>query len=107
MKLIDLSSEQFEKELSQQGVLLLDVRTREEYEEKHLSNALLIPVDELPQRLNELAPYRDHSILIYCKAGVRSFYAGIFLLEQGFDSVSHLQPGILGWIGAGKEVHYG
>ena len=100
----DLSVEQFEKELSCEGVLLLDVRTPLEYSEKHIRGSLLIPLDEIPARIDELESYRNRPVLIYCKAGVRSFYAGMFLRESGFTTVSHLQAGILGWIHAGKDV---
>jgi len=104
MSFSELSTAQFRQKLSQTNGLLLDVRSYEEYEEKHIEGSLLIPLDELELRVEELSAYRHEPVLIYCKAGVRSFYAGSFLVESGFSNVSHLLPGILGWINDGNPV---
>ncbi|AUH72180.1 ThiF family adenylyltransferase [Legionella sainthelensi] len=72
-------------------ILLLDVRTAEEHSDKNLGGRL-IPLAELPMRLNELNPLDP--ILIYCQSGRRSQRAVILLKEAGFLAVYHLAYGI-------------
>jgi len=83
-------------------LVVLDVRTKEEYESGHLQNAILIPVSELQDRLAELD--KDKKILVYCKAGIRSAKASEILVNNGFGSVYNLVGGIDAWIQAGYPV---
>jgi len=86
-------------------LIVLDVRTKEEYEISHLQNAILIPVSELPNRLAELD--KDKKILVYCKAGIRSAIASEILVDNGFGSVYNMLGGIEDWIKAGEPVVLG
>lgn len=61
---------------------LLDTRTKEEYEQGHLSNALHIPIDELRERINEIP--KDKLLYIYCQSGLRSYLACRILLQKGY-----------------------
>ncbi|HOL47666.1 MAG TPA: rhodanese-like domain-containing protein [bacterium] len=45
--------------------LILDVRTKKEYEQGHIKNSKLIPIDELQNRINEIENYKDKKILVY------------------------------------------
>ncbi len=74
--------------------LLLDVRNPDEYKICNLGGHL-IPIKELPNRLNELNP-KQH-IIVHCQAGGRSRRATEFLLMQGFSQVSNLRGGISAW----------
>lgn len=85
----------------QQGdttLLLLDVRTPEEYfsETGHLESSLLIPVQELKKRMPELEGYRGKVIVAYCRTGRRSSQAADLLRVEGF-SVLNLTGGITSW----------
>ncbi len=84
------------------NLVVLDVRTKEEYEGGHLTNAVLIPVSEFQDRLAELD--KDKKIVVYCKAGIRSAEAGEMLVNNGFGSVYNLIGGIDAWIQAGGSV---
>ena len=79
-------------------VVLLDVRTPEEYasETGHLPGALLIPVQELEQRLGELEPMRDRTIVAYCRSGQRSSRAAEILGRHGFRAMN-MEGGIRRW----------
>jgi adenylyltransferase/sulfurtransferase len=55
----------------------------------------LIPLRELPDRLDELDP--QEPLVLYCRSGARSGFATQFLLEQGFEQVWNLKGGMLGW----------
>ncbi|QXD14115.1 molybdopterin-synthase adenylyltransferase MoeB [Rhodocaloribacter litoris] len=75
---------------------ILDVRKPHEYEIANLG-APLIPVDELADRLDELAPYRDQEIIVHCRSGARSARAVKLLREHGFHGAVNLKGGILAW----------
>ncbi|MCM3041476.1 FAD-dependent oxidoreductase [Paenibacillus motobuensis] len=62
--------------------ILLDVRTVEEYEQGHIDGAILIPVDELRERMNELD--KDKEIYAYCGVGIRGYIAARILTEHGY-----------------------
>jgi len=70
------------------NLVILDVRTQEEYDEGHLENAVLIPVSELESRLDELDV--EDEILVYCRSGVRSATASQTLVDNGFSSVYNM-----------------
>ena len=81
-------------------VLLLDVRTTQEYEgdSGHLANSILIPVQELERRVDELSPYKDKTIIAYCRTGNRSSRAAAFLVRRGFSAMN-MEGGIVRWNG--------
>ncbi|HEY4389902.1 MAG TPA: FAD-dependent oxidoreductase [Paenibacillus sp.] len=62
--------------------ILLDVRTVAEYEQGHIDGAVLIPVDELRERMNELD--KDKEIYAYCGVGIRGYIAARILTQHGF-----------------------
>ena len=72
-----------------QGALLIDVRTPGEFKSGHLEDAKLIPVDQLPSRLNEFGDDKDRAIVVYCKSGIRSDRAKSLLEEHGFTNVTN------------------
>ncbi|MFZ1023617.1 MAG: molybdopterin-synthase adenylyltransferase MoeB [Thermoplasmata archaeon] len=74
---------------------LLDVREPQEWEIGHLPGATLIPRQQLPDRVTELARARE--VVVYCKSGNRSSQATRFLIELGFNNVRNLTGGIDAW----------
>ena len=73
-----------------QGAILVDVRTKEEYDENHLDGAVLLPVDEITKE-KVASTVNDNDILIvYCKSGVRSSEAVTKLNELGYNNVYNL-----------------
>jgi len=85
------------------SLLVLDVRTVEEYNTNHLYNATLIPVDEIASRLSELESYNDTEIIVYCKSGSRSLQASNILVANNFSKVYNMLGGITAWIDAGYD----
>ena len=75
--------------------VLIDVREPHEYRICNIPAARLIPLGEVPQRLNELDPQAD--IVIHCKSGVRSAKACGILRQAGFERVRNMKGGILAW----------
>lgn len=100
----EIENDAFEQGMQKANALLLDVRTKGEYKEGHIKDATLIPVQELENRINELADYKNKPIYVYCRSGNRSTVASKMLLDKGYTEVYNLQKGIKGWIRAGKAV---
>ncbi len=63
------------------GAIILDVRTPEEYEEKHIQNSINIPVNLIEKRYEEIS--KNKEIIVYCRRGNRSHVAAMNLLEKG------------------------
>ena len=78
------------------GYILLDTRTREEYDQSHIPGALLIPHTEIAQRAEEELPDKDQVILVYCRSGNRSKQASEALAELGYTNVKEF-GGIHTW----------
>ncbi len=77
-------------------VFLLDVREPSEYEMARIEGARLIPLGELPQRINELDTADD--IVVYCHSGQRSAQAVHLLSGMGFKKAKNLKGGIVAWM---------
>jgi len=95
--------EQVEKQLAD-GAQLLDVRTKEEWDEGHLKGAKLVTVTEdgfLEKAKATLDPKKN--VVVYCRTGRRSAVAVKQLREAGF-TVHDLDGGITAWQAAGKAV---
>lgn len=76
-------------------VVLVDVRTPEEYAEKHIPNARLIPNETIKGEVPGLA--KDAVILLYCRTGHRSQQAANKLLDAGYQHVYDMEGGITKW----------
>lgn len=68
-------------------VVIIDVRTQEEYDERHIKNAVLIPHYELYEKVKQIIPDKSETILIYCRSGARSSAAEKILLYFGYKNV--------------------
>jgi rhodanese-related sulfurtransferase len=76
-------------------IVILDVRQQEEYDAGHIDNAVLIPLNVLPDRYSELP--KDKTIVVYCRSGGRSARAVTLLRAQGFAKAVSLSGGFIGW----------
>lgn len=85
-------------------LVVLDVRTAQEFAEGHVPGALNISHDELGARLGELAGARDKDLVIYCRSGRRTGLAIETLQQAGFSRLLHLEGDFLGWTAAGRRV---
>ena len=77
--------------------VILDVRTKEEYDDGHIPGAKLFPVQVLPMKLAELDKYKDKPVLIYCASGGRSPRAVDTLANNSFKNIYHLSRGLSSW----------
>lgn len=76
--------------------VILDTRTQEEYDEKHIPGAILIPYDEILEKAEEILPDKDQLILVYCRSGRRSKLASEDLVALGYTNIREF-GGIIDW----------
>ena len=77
-------------------IILLDIRTREEYIEKHIPGSTLIPLNVLAREASKKLPDKHATVFIYCRSGSRSRTAVKILLKQGYTKIFDL-GGIARW----------
>lgn len=84
-----------------EDLVILDVRTTEEFEEGHLEGALMIDFyrDDFADRVADLDP--DVPYLVYCRSGNRSGQTIAIMEELGFTDVADVDGGIVSWLDAG------
>jgi len=98
-ELPSINADQLQTKLNtDSNMVLLDVRTPGEFNGPlgHMDGAILIPVNELSERVDELEKYKDDEILVYCRSGNRSVHATRFLLDNGYNAIN-LLGGIKAW----------
>ena len=81
---------------SQEGYIILDVRTQAEYDEGHIPGAVLIPNTEIEDRAEGELPDKDQLILVYCRSGNRSKQAAQILARLGYTNIKEF-GGIIDW----------
>lgn len=81
---------------NESDIIILDVRTQEEFDSGHIENALLIPNTEIAEKAPELLTDKDQKILVYCRSGNRSKSASEELLRMGYTRVYDF-GGIIDW----------
>lgn len=86
------------KSYLENGAIILDVRTKREWDSGHIENALHIPIDELKNRLEEVKQLRK-PIIACCASGVRSAKATKFL---NLNNIEAINGG--GWISVKKNI---
>jgi rhodanese-related sulfurtransferase len=84
---------------SSSNLLVVDVRTPQEYMQVHLKGAINIPLSNLSLRMGGLE--KDRPILVYCQTGYRSAQASSILVKAGFAKVYNLEGGITAWVNSG------
>ncbi|HEY5583229.1 MAG TPA: rhodanese-like domain-containing protein [Ruminiclostridium sp.] len=93
----NIRPEDAKKRLDGEDVItLLDVRTQEEYIEKHIPNSVLLPVEVIEKEAPSKLTDKDATIFVYCKTGRRSVVASETLVKMGYTKVYNL-GGINDW----------
>ena len=77
--------------------VILDVRSKEEYDSGHIAGAKLVPVQVLGSMIDDLDKYKDKKVLVYCESGKRSPIAIDTLVDNDFTNIYHLSRGIASW----------
>ncbi len=94
---MDITVEELKERLDKGEKLhFYDVREEHEFEEDNLG-AILIPLGELTDRLEELDSLKNEEIIIHCRSGARSGKAANFLTSHGFTNARNVIGGILAY----------
>ena len=89
---------EFQDKVFDNKTVVLDVRTEEEYYGPlgHINGSILIPINELEDRLSELNDYKEKTIYVVCRSGNRSGFGKDILNENNFTAVN-VDGGMLAW----------
>lgn len=91
-------------ESSDEGPLLLDVRTPQEFDQGHIPGAFNIPHKELQRRISEIEPFREREVIVYCEKGGRARYAVGVLSKLGFHNLALIEGDMGEWRKNGLPV---
>ncbi len=95
---IEIDCRTVHDELKRGGdLVLIDCREPDEYAIAKIEGARLLPMSELAERIEELAPYRSRQIVIHCHHGGRSLRVANWLRGQGFSRAQSMAGGIDAW----------
>jgi rhodanese-related sulfurtransferase len=92
--------ELYDKLKAGEKFVFIDVREPYEYEEFHIRDSQLIPLNTLISNLDPLEDHKDDEVIVYCRSGARSGTASMVLRANGFSNVRNTTGGILAWLQA-------
>ena len=101
---VHLEPADFVKMKDDEDVVIVDVRSNYEHSIGRFKNAITFDIDnfrDFPQKINELAKFKDKKIVTYCTGGIKCEKASALLLHEGFENVYQLHGGIIKY---GKEA---
>jgi rhodanese-related sulfurtransferase len=99
MAYVNITAEEAKKIMdTQEGYVILDVREQDEFDEKHIPGAILIPYTEITEKAEGKLPDKDQLILVYCRSGNRSRQASAKLAALGYTNIVEF-GGIHAWPG--------
>ena len=81
---------------SEDGYIILDARTQEEYDQGHIPGAIVISHEEIMEKAEDVLTDKDQLILVYCRSGRRSKIAAEALVELGYTNIKEF-GGIIDW----------
>ncbi|AWL09608.1 rhodanese-like domain-containing protein [Aquirufa nivalisilvae] len=97
----DITIEELKERMdNNEALYIIDVREEHEFDEFNIG-AQLIPLGELPERLDEIEADKDAEIIVHCRSGARSGRAKEYLSSEGYSNVRNLIGGMLAWQAAG------
>ena len=101
---VDLNVSEFSQKITEPDVIILDVRTPEEFASGHIEGALNIDFNsgDFANEITRLNPSENYAI--YCRSGSRSGQAASIMHKAGFHDVSNLNGGVIDWTDAGLPL---
>lgn len=92
------------QEAANNNMVLLDVRTVDEYNEGHIAGAINISHNTVEDNLALLSQYKNKTVVVYCRSGRRAAFAENILRKNGFTKLQHLTGDMNGWLEAKLPV---
>lgn len=99
LKRMSFVTEELARNHLSNGALIIDVRSPEEFRGDHVSGAINLPLDRLPESIARCAPDKNHPLLVHCLSGGRSAIAKHQLQTLGYTKVFNL-----GSLGRAKQI---
>lgn len=96
----DIGADELQRRVDEHGAAVVDVREPWEYARGHVPGAILIPLAEVPRRMDDIP---DGAVLV-CASGNRSGQACDFLARHGKTGLANLAEGTQGWIRRGLDI---
>ncbi|MDP2227664.1 MAG: rhodanese-like domain-containing protein [Moraxellaceae bacterium] len=93
-----------QQQAAQADLLVLDVRSAEEFAAGHVPGAINVPLPDVSAAHPQLKSWKDRQVVVYCRSGRRSELAIKTLEAAGFSRVLHLEGDMLGWEAARRSV---
>jgi len=93
----DISANDLANQLGQSDILILDVRSPQEYASGHVPGAINLPHTSVASQIESLQTYKNETIVLYCKSGYRASKAEQTLADAGFKQLRHLEGDMDGW----------
>ena len=81
---------------TEEGYIILDARTQEEYDQGHIPGAIVISHEEIAEKAEKVLTDKNQMILVYCRSGRRSKIAAEALVELGYTNIKEF-GGIIDW----------
>lgn len=104
MSIPEIEADELARRRDEGAVHLVDVREPDEYVAGHVPGAVLVPLGEVPDRVDEFRS--DGTTYVICRSGARSMRACEFLATQGVD-VANVAGGTMAWVESGRPVDTG
>ncbi len=92
------------RKIQNQQVVVIDVRSPEEYAAGHVPGAINMPHNKLDEHADRLADLKGKDLLLYCHSGRRAGMAESELTEKGFENLYHLKGDMQGWKAANMKI---
>jgi phage shock protein E len=87
------------------ALVVIDVRSADEFAQGHVPGAINIPHDQIASRLAEVP--KDKDVVLYCHSGRRAGLAATVLKDNGYSRLSHLEGDMVGWQQNGRPLQAG
>ena len=94
-------AELIQRQQAGENPIIIDVRETWEHEEGRIVGAQNIPLNSLPDKLDDIDEWKNQEVIVHCKGGGRSASAKAYLTQQGFTNVRNLEGGFQAYTAAG------
>jgi rhodanese-related sulfurtransferase len=97
-KVPEVSAEQVKAAIEKkENIILLDVRTPQEFSKNRINGAINIPLDEIENKIAQTIPDKSKKIYVYCLSASRSVHAVSLLQKIGYTDAYNMTSGLLAW----------
>jgi phage shock protein E len=86
------------------SIVVVDVRTPEEFQQGHVPNAINVPLSDIIDNPAILTASKEKLVVLYCRSGYRAGKAADALHKEGYQNLRHLEGDMQGWLKAGLSV---